>query len=215
MRLPLLVEAISQSSWVETRQNRIWWTQIMLWNLTTRCLIKILIWGNRSSLTSTSQVFNKSKVKLSTPEEWLWLWEWLLVVSCRLKRKLSESAIALKAFGRDCQLLRTWLMRSEFLRTLQTFGWRSKPSDRTTFDAESPNTVHQADLLFLPHDKATTGSWKVSNYALTVVDVVSRFKAAEPLILKDSSEVSRAFQTIYKRESGVILFLSSMTLLTE
>ncbi|PFX13674.1 putative uncharacterized transposon-derived protein F54H12.3 [Stylophora pistillata] len=32
-----------------------------------------------------------------------------------------------------------------------------------------------------------------------VVDVASRFKAAEPLTSKESSEVSKAFQTIYKR----------------
>jgi hypothetical protein len=34
---------------------------------------------------------------------------------------------------------------------------------------------------------------------LTVVDVASRFKAAEPLTSKESSEVSKAFQRIYKR----------------
>ena len=33
---------------------------------------------------------------------------------------------------------------------------------------------------------------------LTVVDVASRFKAAEPLSSKESSEVSKAFQRIYK-----------------
>ena len=36
-------------------------------------------------------------------------------------------------------------------------------------------------------------------YALTVVDVASRFKAAEPLSSKDFSRVSKAFQTIYER----------------
>ena len=33
---------------------------------------------------------------------------------------------------------------------------------------------------------------------MTVVDVASRFKAAEPPTSKDSSDVSRAFQTVYK-----------------
>ena len=42
------------------------------------------------------------------------------------------------------------------------------------FDVNVPNEVHQADLLFLPHD----GGYK---YALTVVDVASRYKQAEPL----------------------------------
>ncbi|PFX28891.1 hypothetical protein AWC38_SpisGene6398 [Stylophora pistillata] len=69
---------------------------------------------------------------------------------------------------------------------------------RPTFDVESPNTVNQADLLFLPHDRFPKGR-KVYKYALTVVDVTSRFKAAEPLTSKDSSEVSKALQTIYKR----------------
>ena len=60
-----------------------------------------------------------------------------------------------------------------------------------------PNAVHQADLLFLPHDKLPRGK-KIFKYALTVVDVASRFKAAEPLTSKDSSEVSKAFRKIYK-----------------
>ena len=36
-------------------------------------------------------------------------------------------------------------------------------------------------------------------YALTVVDIASRYREAEPLISKDSGEVARAFQAIYKR----------------
>ena len=68
---------------------------------------------------------------------------------------------------------------------------------RPTFDVDLPNAVHQADLLFLPHDKLPRGK-KIFKYALTVVDIASRFKAAEPLTSKDSSEVSRAFRKIYK-----------------
>ena len=40
-------------------------------------------------------------------------------------------------------------------------------------------------------------SLQVYMYALTVVDVASKFKAAEPLTSKNSSEVLRAFRTIY------------------
>ena len=58
--------------------------------------------------------------------------------------------------------------------------------------------MHQADLLFLPHDKLP--HWrKVYKYALTVVDVASRYKAAEPLTSKESDEVSKGFQKIYKK----------------
>ena len=68
---------------------------------------------------------------------------------------------------------------------------------RPKFDVPTPNAVHQADLLFLPHDKLPRGR-KVFKYALTVVDVASRYKEAESLTSKNS-EVAQAFQKIYKR----------------
>ena len=58
--------------------------------------------------------------------------------------------------------------------------------------------MHQAELLFLPHDKLPRGK-SIYKYALTVVDVASRYKAAEHLTSKESDEVSKAFQRIYKR----------------
>ena len=53
-------------------------------------------------------------------------------------------------------------------------------------------------MLFLPHDRPTRGK-KLYKYALTVVDVASRYKEAEPLSTKESAEVATAFSTIYKR----------------
>ena len=67
---------------------------------------------------------------------------------------------------------------------------------RPKFDVSTPNSVHQEDLLFLPHDKLRRKTYK---YALTVVDIASRYKEAEPLTSKDSNEVARAFQAIYRR----------------
>ena len=69
---------------------------------------------------------------------------------------------------------------------------------RPTFDVFVPNEVHQADLLFLPHDRPLR-SRKTYKYALTVVDVASRYKEAEPLTTKESAEVATAFFKIYKR----------------
>ena len=69
---------------------------------------------------------------------------------------------------------------------------------RPKFDVSTPNSVHQADLLFLPHDKLPRGR-KIYKYALTVVDIASHYKEAEPLTSKDSSEVAKAFQSIYRR----------------
>jgi hypothetical protein len=67
---------------------------------------------------------------------------------------------------------------------------------RPKFDVSTPNEVHQADLLFLPH--YTIGKKKYK-YALTVVDIASRYKEAAPLTSKESKEVALAFKKIYTR----------------
>ena len=51
-------------------------------------------------------------------------------------------------------------------------------------------------MLFLPHDKVGRKTYK---YALVVIDVASRYKDAEPLTSNNSSEVAKAFTTIYSR----------------
>ena len=56
---------------------------------------------------------------------------------------------------------------------------------RPKFDVSTPNSVHQV----LPHDRRGR---KIYKYALTVVDVASRYKEAEPLTSKDSGEVAKA-----------------------
>ena len=61
-----------------------------------------------------------------------------------------------------------------------------------------PNEVHQADLLFLAHDRPKRGR-KLYKYALTVVDVASRYKEAEPLATKEANEVADALERIYSR----------------
>ena len=66
---------------------------------------------------------------------------------------------------------------------------------RPRFDVSAKNEVHQA-ALFLPHDRVRNKTYK---YALTLVDVGSRYKEAEPLTSKDSKEVAKAFEKIYKR----------------
>ena len=50
----------------------------------------------------------------------------------------------------------------------------------------------------MPHDRPARGK-KLYKYALTIVDVASRYKEAEPLSTKESAEVATAFSTIYKR----------------
>ena len=71
---------------------------------------------------------------------------------------------------------------------------------RPRFDVSAKNEVHQADLLFLPYDTVKVGRVnKTYKYALTVVDLGTRFKEAEALTSKDSKEVAKAFEKIYSR----------------
>ena len=59
----------------------------------------------------------------------------------------------------------------------------------------APNDIHQADILYLPHDRYKK---KVHKYVLNVVDVASRYKGSYPLTTKNSKEVAQAFQRIYE-----------------
>ena len=68
---------------------------------------------------------------------------------------------------------------------------------RPHWTVEKPNEFHQADLLFLQHDTVRRKTFK---YALVVVDVASRYKDAEPLTSKESSEVAKSFEKIYSRK---------------
>ena len=57
-----------------------------------------------------------------------------------------------------------------------------------------PNDIHQADILYLPHDKYKK---KIYKYALNIVDVASRYEGSYQLTTKNSKEVAQAFQWIY------------------
>ena len=67
---------------------------------------------------------------------------------------------------------------------------------RPKFDKAVPIEVHKADLLFLPHDPV---GQRTFCYALTVVDVASRYKEAQPLTSKTAAEVADGLARIYKR----------------
>ena len=177
----------------------------MLWSCITRRTIKSLIWKNLNFPYSTSQVFNKNKVKWVTSEEWLWLWDWPPVIFLwtqnKIERKLWRIYFSPKDFWKGFPAVKRlaqeagvseddaklWLMRQAIW---QIYLPASRHIARPTF--ESPNLVHRADLFFLPYDRLQRGK-KVYKYELTAVDVASRFKAAEPLTWKDSSEVLKAF----------------------
>ena len=103
------------------------------------------------------------------------------------------------AAGVSEQAAKDWLKKQAMW---QIYLPAPKYIPRPKFDIKVPNEVHQADLLFLPHDSVPIGRSKrrkIYKYALTVVDVASRYKDAEPLSSKYSDEVAKAFTNIYKR----------------
>ena len=91
-------------------------------------------------------------------------------------RKLSKAAKTTDAVALE------WLKKQAMW---QIYLPAPKYIPRPKFDEEHPNAVHQADLLFLPHDRVGCKTYK---YALTVVDVASRFKSAQPLTDKSAAQ---------------------------
>ena len=95
------------------------------------------------------------------------------------------------------QVVRDWLKQQAIWQIYQP---APKFIPRPFFDEDRPNAVHQVDLLYLPHDRVGVGrKTKTYKYALAVVDVASRYKAAEPLTDKSATEVAAALGRIYKQ----------------
>ena len=101
--------------------------------------------------------------------------------------KLAEAAKVSK------DVARAWLKKQAIW---QIYLPAPRRIPRPRFDVSTPNEIHQADLLFLPHDKVGR---KTFRYALTIVDVASRYKEAEPLMNKTAAEVANALSRIYGR----------------
>ena len=73
---------------------------------------------------------------------------------------------------------------------------KPKRIDYAHFYVTKVNMIHQADLLYLPHDKVYQSTYK---YVLNVIDIASGYKASRPLRTKKASEVAEMFADIYKR----------------
>lgn len=67
-----------------------------------------------------------------------------------------------------------------------------KDNPPTQYNDSIPNTVQQADLLYMPEDE----NYK---YVLVVVDVATKITDAIPIKTKDALAVKRAFEAVYKR----------------
>ena len=67
----------------------------------------------------------------------------------------------------------------------------------TALDCLQTKRNSSGGFASLPHDTVRRKTFK---YALVVIDVASRYKDAEPLTSKESSEVAKSFEKIYSRK---------------
>ena len=72
----------------------------------------------------------------------------------------------------------------------------SKEINHPHYDVIKPNEQHQFDLVQIPHNFFEGNTYR---YLLSGVDVASRFKVAEPLTIKKSSEVAFVLEVINKK----------------
>ena len=89
-----------------------------------------------------------------------------------------------KASGSTKEEAERWLMKQSLYRIyLPAPKCIPRPTASMSLSAK-PNDIHQADILYLPHDKFKKRTYK---YALNIVDVASRYKASHQLTSKNSN----------------------------
>ena len=100
-----------------------------------------------------------------------------------------------KASGSTKEEAEKWLLKQPLYQIyLPPPKYVPRPNASMSLYA-TPNDIHQADILYLPHDKFKNKTYK---YALNIVDVASRYKGSYQLTTKNSKEVAQAFQWMYK-----------------
>ena len=100
-----------------------------------------------------------------------------------------------KASGSTKEEAEKWLLQQPLYQIyLPAPKYIPRPNASMSLYAK-PNDIHQADILYLPHDKIKK---KVYKYTLNIVDVASRYKGSYQLTTKNAKEVAQAFQWIYE-----------------
>ena len=98
-----------------------------------------------------------------------------------------------KASGSTKEEVEKWLLQQSLYQIyLPQPKYIPRPNASMSLFAK-PNNIHQADILYLPHDRYEKKTYK---YALNIVDVASRYKGSYQLATKNSKEVAQAFQSI-------------------
>ena len=105
----------------------------------------------------------------------------------RLLAKLRE-----KGFAATLPRVQAWLQSNEAVGPQQAAPPPGTYQRQREYTVLAPNAVHEADVLFLPTDPSTR-----DRYALTIVDLASRFKWAVPLRDKESGTIAKALMSVY------------------
>ena len=99
-----------------------------------------------------------------------------------LTRRILERVFSLLKVSRCRGGFREWSERvAQEAGFVADLFYRLRDIFREHWTVDKPNEIHQADLLFLPHDTVRRKTFK---YALVVVDVASRYKDAETVNFK-------------------------------
>ena len=107
-----------------------------------------------------------------------------------------------KSFGLDRSLPRSFLKKQELNQLFAIPKKEPAPIAPHFYNFQEDHT-HQADVLFLPHDKIGK---KIYAYALVIVDVATGQTDGEPLLFQEgwngptSEDVSNAIVKIYNRK---------------
>ena len=100
-----------------------------------------------------------------------------------------------KATGSTKEEAERWLLKQPLFQIyLPPPKYVPRPNASLSLFAK-PNDIHQADILYLPHDKFKKKTYK---YALNIVDIASRYKGSYQLTSKYGKEVAQTFQWIYE-----------------
>ena len=97
-----------------------------------------------------------------------------------------------KASGLKPKIVKHWLYNQAIF---QVHIKPPKHIDYPHYYVTEVNDIHQADLMYLTHDKVYQTTYK---YVLNVIDIASRYKISRPLKTKGAKEVSEMLADIYK-----------------
>ena len=94
--------------------------------------------------------------------------------------------------GEKPKTVKQWLSRQAFW---QVHLPATKCINRPHYQVNTPNEMHQFDLLYMPSDSLYGSKYK---YILAGIDAASRHKVARPLRTKQARDVAEIIADIYK-----------------